>query len=217
MKRTFNERLKDRYSRETSTPSKPWHSSAYHRYFEGYTEREVVNEKGKVKIQRVYIGDWYVRDLDKKQRILLPVMLFLMLAAASALFVICAVQTIPANMTWYTAVCQFAAGMCLAWNLVAWIEYIASPRKMTIGDYNSSTVRFRRSSIASVGALFLCALVLVICAFIYPEYIGAHLLCALGCGIGGGLMFVSNRIEKNVPYKIIPNSAEPDSDSVYID
>ena len=38
---------------------KNYHSRSYHRFFEGYTEKGIVNEKGNYQIVRVYTGDYY--------------------------------------------------------------------------------------------------------------------------------------------------------------
>ena len=57
-KRRMQQRLRRRTNTDQTFLDKGWHSKAYHRHFEGYTEVETTNEKGKTVIQRVYVGDY---------------------------------------------------------------------------------------------------------------------------------------------------------------
>ncbi len=45
-----------------------YHSRSYHRFFEGYTEKGIVDASGNYKIIRVYTGDYYEAQLSKGQQ-----------------------------------------------------------------------------------------------------------------------------------------------------
>ena len=93
-----------------------WHSKAYHRFFEGYSEFTVPTPNGKgYKIQRVYTGNTYRQDLTKGQRGLLRVLYVVLFVCAVYLFVSCAVLPLPSNSTWYVTLPQAVSLPFLFW------------------------------------------------------------------------------------------------------
>lgn len=199
-KKSFSRKMTDNLNRSGEAPGRGWHSNAYHRYFEGYSEYETLDSRGKTVIRRVYEGTVYSQNLDRKQRVKLHVLLGVLWLAGAAVFALAATRPVPANMLWYSVLPQFAVLGFLVWALTALVNYYMAPEKMTVADYNTGSRRLVKSSLAALIAMLLCAAVYLICAFAFEECILLHLLCAALCGVSALLMLLVNRLESNVTY-----------------
>lgn len=72
LKQFFLNKIKKNISKKATKTSRfgygkdPYHGRSYHRYFEGYTEYPITNEKGKLQIKRVYTAPFYHPAIHKK-------------------------------------------------------------------------------------------------------------------------------------------------------
>ena len=138
--------------------SRLWHSHAYHRYFVGYTEYREPDRNGKEHLRRVYTSSWHIRDLTRKQRVLvccLYVLLFLLMAGAVAL---AGLRQTAGGKAFYVVIPELAVLYLLSWlGYILLVNYLFLPEKMTVHDYRASSVSLRRAAFALVIAFIASA------------------------------------------------------------
>ncbi len=215
-KNRYVRRLRDQMRTREGGDGHGWHSSAYHRFFEDYQEREVTNERGKVHIERIYCGTWYTRDLSRGQNLrqhLLYVLLWL-LGAGFTFFL--ASRSLPVNSAWYIAIGQFASLICMLWVFGGWFRMITSPRRMTIGDYRASSLVIRRGSIGTMATLTATAVGTLLHALLAQDAPWQELLVALGYVVPVLVFLLLNRLEANLPYLETPSEYQAPADGVEI-
>lgn len=216
-KRRMNQRLRRRTDLDKGLLDKGWHSKAYHRHFEGYTELEETNEQGKTVIKRVYVGDYYRLDLPKKKRIALRVTYAALIALIAALFGFAASRPVGANMTWYLAIAQML-GVCLIGMLaVNLLSHCTAPRDMTIGDWKSSSKKLQRNAKYTALLMEMIAFLTLLHVLLNGENWLIHLLCTALYAVAGLTAVVVNRLEANAPYLKFPSTEEAPPDGAYID
>lgn len=216
-KRRTNQRLRRRTDLDKGLLDRGWHSGSYHKHFEGYTEYEDVNEKGKVVIRRVYTGDYYRQDLPKKKRIILRLIYAALWLVIGVLFYFCASRPVGANSSWFVAIGQLGVLVGMAWILWALVNYYTSPRDMTIGDWKAASGNLKRGTVCTALALALTAALTLLHVIANGENWGMHLLVILGHGATGALAVVFNRLEANVPYQTFPSTEPAPEDGSYIE
>lgn len=184
-----------------------WHSKAYHRFFEGYSEVTVPNPKGKgTIIQRIYSGNYYRQDLTKSKRILLRVLYVLLFLGAAYLFISSAVSPLPSNSIRYVTVTQAISLTLLVWILIVFLTYLPAGWDMTIHGYRTTSLALLKASLFStfsLGAVALATMVFII--FSRPNEVQAELTCTAKYLVAGILVFSIYLIEKKVSYLIIPS------------
>lgn len=216
-KRRMNQRLRRHTDLDKGLLNKGWHSKAYHRHFEGYTEVEATDEKGKTVIHRVYIGDYYRLDLPPKKRILLRVGYALMIALIAALFGFAASRPVGANMTWYLAIVQMLS-VCLQGLLcVNLLSHCIAPRDMTIGDWKASSGKLQKNAKYTALVMELLAFLTGLYLVLSGEDWMIHMLCVVLYALAGLIAVVLNRMEANAPYMTYHSTEEPPEDGCYID
>ena len=197
-----------------------WHSKAYHRFFEGYSEVTVPNPDGKgTRIQRIYTGNYYRQDLTKGQRILLRGLYVVLFLCIAYLFVSNAVLPLASNFTWYVVLTQVVSIPFLFWILIAFFSYLPAGGDTTIADYRSSSLSLQKAALGSAICLGITALATLIFILLHPtDQSPVGLLCAVKYIAGGLLALAMNRVEKKVNYLIIPsqNKIPGDGDKVLI-
>lgn len=216
-KRKMNQRLRRRTDLDKGLLDQGWHSKAYHRHFEGYTELEETNEQGKTVIKRVYVGDYYRLDLPRNKRIVLRFTYAGLIALTAALFGFAASRPVGANMTWYIAIAQMLTVCLLGLLCVNLLSHCIAPRDMTVGDWKSSSKKLQRNAKYTALAMELLAFLNGLYLLLNGENWGTHLLCVLLYAVAGLCSVVINRLEANAPYKIWRSTEEPPEDGSYID
>jgi archaellum biogenesis protein FlaJ (TadC family) len=184
-----------------------WHSKAYHRFFEGYSEITVPEPNGKgYRIQRIYTGNYYRQDLMKSRRTLLRILYVALFLGAVYLFVSSAVLPLASNSTWYVVLPQVVSIPFLFWILIAFFYYLPAKRDLTINGYRSSSLALQKATLGAAVSLGIAAFATLV--FVQLNLSGEHsgeLLCAVKYLAGGLLALSMNRIEKKVNYLIIPS------------
>ena len=197
--------------------AKGWHSRAYHRYFEGYSEYMVEDARGRAKIQRVYTADWYRVNLEEKTKRIVCMELLLCWTGMLLLFLFAGTRNIQINKLWYMALIQAATVACLVWNLSGVLHFLCLPEKSTVGQYRKSFEATQKSSfglLITFGAAGLAAFVQLM---IGCEDFLLHLLCAGLYGIGLLLALVLNRLNANIPFERLANTASVRESAAVID
>ena len=199
--------------------SRLWHSGAYHRYFEGYTEYRVTDEKGKTRIRRVYTGTWYRLALPDNRRLMVRciyVFLFLLLTGAIAL---ASWAQGGAGRAVYTVIPEIVT-LCLLARLfyVLFVCYLFAPRKMTVGDYRSSSPALKNAGLYLAIAFAADAL-----AALIERLLGGGAsfrsfpLTVLAFCLGASMSLLLARIESGLPYETEENTDVPRDGGVTIE
>lgn len=195
-----------------------WHSKAYHRFFEGYSEISVPHPNGKgTSIQRVYIGNYYRQNLTKSLRILIRMFYLVLFLCIVYLYTSSAVMPLMINSTWYVVLPQAASVVFLFWILISFFFYLPAERDMKIADYRSSSLSLLKAFEGS--AICLGATALAVLIFILVSPLGEshnELLCAGKYLIAGFIALSIYLIEKKISYLKIPNQIVPPDNSVEI-
>lgn len=181
-----------------------WHSHAYHRFFEGYTERRETDQSGRARIRRVYAAEWYEQDLPKGKRValrLLYALLWLLMAGAVAL---AGIRQGGSGTRFYIVIPELATLCLLSWlGYILLVNYDFAPRRMTLHDYKSSSVALKRASLCAAAAFLLDALMTLLEIALGG---GAHLWAVLGLFLLGMLCAAATHlIEKKIRYAEIEN------------
>lgn len=133
-------------------------SGSYHRYFEGWAEYETLSAKGKVKINRVYVSDYYCVDLPCRTWNIMRCVLWAATILSIAFFIIGSVQNTMQNRNQLLAVLQVIA----ASGYVAMFFALGSLRtKMTVHEFKSGPRALKKSSTVTAITNALCFAVTV--------------------------------------------------------
>jgi hypothetical protein len=197
-----------------------WHSHAYYRFFEGYSEVSVPKPNGKgYKIQRSYIGDYYHQDLTRGQRLLLRGLYVVIFLCIDYLFFSTAALPVTSNATWYVVLTQVVSIPFLFWILIVFFNYLPVWRDLTIYEYRSSSQALQIATLGASLGMGLVALATLV--FMFSNLSNEPLLELLSAGkyLSAGLLaLLMNRVEKKVRYLIVPSqnrsSIDPTADSL---
>ena len=211
------QRLRRRSGMDNSLLDRGWHSKAYHRHFEGYTEVETTNEKGKTVIQRVYVGDYYRLDLPKKKRVLLRLTYAALIGLIGVMFGLASSRPVGANMVWYMAIAQMLTLGGIGAMIIKLLSHATAPRDMTIGDWKASSKGLRKSAQFSAILLELDMFLTALYLLLKGENWGTHLLCIGLYALAGLVAMVVDRLEANAPYLTFPSTEAAPEDGSYID
>lgn len=191
-----------------------WHSQAYHRFFEGYSEVSVPKPNGKgYTIQRVYTSDYYRQDLTGGQRLLLRGLYVVLFLCIAYLFISTAVLPVTSNATWYVVLAQVVSIPFLFWILIAFFSYLPAGLDLTINDYRTTSLALQKATIGvaiGLGVNTLATLVFIFLNLSNEPLV--ELLCGGKYLAAGLLALFMNRVEKKVHYLIIPSQNKPPID-----
>lgn len=216
---SIRDQLRDSLEKDAKQDKRgTWHSKAYHRFFEGYSEITVPKPNGKgTRIQRIYTGNYYRQDLTKGQRILLRGLYVAIFLCIAYLFVSNAVLSLASNSTWYVVLTQAVSIPLLFWILIAFSSYLPAARDMTVADYRSSSLSLQKATLGAAISLGIAALVtLVFMLLNLSNEPLLELLCAAKYMASGLLALLMNRVEKKVNYLIVPSQNKPPADAMEI-
>lgn len=192
------------------------HSRGYDRYFEGYVEYAKAGEK-KSKIKRLYMGDYHRHAVTDGQWSLLRLLYCCLFILAAVLFITVLAQPLKCNNTWYVALPSFASIFTMFMLLGGVIFYITTPRKMTIYEYRSSTVKIKRWSKASaISMAAQSVMYLVFIVFNFREEPLKCLLLALLVLPCAAAVYAIGYIESKIQYETVENTNQlPDGVNIY--
>lgn len=183
---------------------------SYHRYFEGYTEYTQLNEKGTLKIVRVYTGQYYRDTLSTPMYALARIGAILLWAASAFCMVSATIGNFPYNYTWYVTVAEALGFPALAALMIAVFAAALQERKLKIRQYRTTHVW--TVYIAFIGAAIHLLTAINMCINIFitglqaepgiwwgPVRMVMACICFLACGL----------IEKNISYESLENPEKP--------
>lgn len=196
---------------------KDYHSRFYHRFFEGYTEKEMPDEKGNMKINRVYTGEYYYPVLTKEEYRAHKALNVTAYLTAVFSYVLSGIQRVPLNTVWYLALLQSGVLVSLIWFLWPLYYSVTQKGKMTVSIYKDASLRLKYVSLGS--ACLLTGIVLLSCIYIVMNGTGVILksLCVLGgYGISASAMFAIFLYEGKVNYQVVMNTMKKTEKSITI-
>ncbi len=216
-KRRMERRLRSRTDLDQGLLNKGWHSKSYHRHFEGYTEVETTNDKGKTVIRRVYTGEYRRLELPKGKRITLRMIYLALLLVIWGLFFLAASRNVGANRSWYVAIAQMLVLCSLGYSFIKLLGHATAPRNLTIGEWKASSLGLAKSCQFCFWSLELTALLTLLYLILKGENWGLHLLCIGVYAVAGLLAILLNRMEANAPYITFPSTEPAPEEGTYID
>ena len=190
--------------------SKMWHSHAYHRYFEGYTEYNELDRNGKPHVRRVYTASWYMQDVSRRRYVLLRVFytaLFLLMCGA---VLAAGTRQGTAGTAFFIVLAELATLLLLAWlGYTLFVNYLFAPEKMTVHDYHVSSGSVKRISLALTTAFGADALLTVLEGILKgTDRFGSFGVTLAAFAAGCFCAVIMHLTEKRVPYREIENKKE---------
>lgn len=173
---------------------------AYQRYFRDFVVVRSIDGKGKFRVKHVYTGVYYSQDLPHSQKVLLRIGLILLWLAAATVFAASACAKLEINRVWYVALGQAGMLLSLGWYAFRMILYLTAPEKMTVGDWQSGPRGVKRNGLCAAIICAVTALLTAVAAGLNTASGWSGMICAAGCVICGGMMFMAYRIEARVNY-----------------
>lgn len=191
------------------------HSSAYHRFFEDYSEYYERDEQGKLQLKRVYTGEYYCRELSKKQCLTLKLALGLIWLLTVAIFIFCASRPYAANSSWYVVAVQVGGIVGLVWMAFGLFNYFTVPQKMTVGDWKSASEKLKNGSICT--AIFSSlSVIMTLLHRCLNDGGSTYVICVVGFAVCCGLAVLENRLENRTPYRRIPSTESVPKEATHI-
>ncbi|GEM_PF-2838546 len=182
-------------------------SSFYHKYFEGYEEVTVPDKDGKgAQIERKYAGIYYRQGVTGLIWYLVRFFYTAVFFCALSLFYNASTQPLGCNTTPYATVSQALTVLSFIWFAWVLLHYVSTKSDMKIYTYKSTSPKLIRAGMTAAGAFCLNALsVLVYVVLNLQDEPRKQLLCLAEYVVGGGCLFLVNRLEKAMPYEKILN------------
>ncbi len=159
--------------------SSSWHSGYYHRYFEGWTEIPETTPSGKVRIKRVYTGEYYKADMSKTERYVHKMFCSLLVLLSLMLYVRAGLMALASNTVWYVVfpeVLALCGNIFLVWFLIA---KLTSPVMLKIREYRESTKNLKLAALLQAVFLGLSAVTTAIHCFLSGGEAGELVAAAL--------------------------------------
>lgn len=143
--RLYGRSAKASHKQTTADDEKPrsYESGSYKRYFEDYTVERYV-DGGKVRIRRVYTGDYYVSSASAAQRNLMKLAIGVSFAAAVACFILAGASGRSDLLDIPLAILEMlnVIGLLLTGIVVPFC--LTMRQKVTIGEYKTTLVSYRK-------------------------------------------------------------------------
>ena len=174
-------------------------------FFRDYTEYRIPGKKGKgYSYRRLYTGDYYELDLPGRTWIAVKAVYLLLWSAATVLFVSGTIDVYSVEVTTVLFIVQAVTGWLLLWLLFSILEYVFSPRRKNIREYEyGNKVRHK--------GLYCCIGIMVCTVFTVAVSVGktetAELIfgilkMATAAGFSLGIYYLENKMK----YLTVPNS-----------
>ncbi len=213
--RLANRRLRRKMAEDRDQRS--FHSKSYHRYFEGYAEYEMVNEKGKKTLRRVYTGAWYRQDLKAAAYVGLRIFYVLLAVGVLFLFGAAAVYQKESGNVLYVVLPEAATvGFLIYLLYILLVNYLFVPRKMTINDYRVSSRSLKNGSFGCAACLAADGLTTLLYLMLHRgAYAGIWyaVLEFLGASALSAAIYLT---EGRIPYLMEENENKPGEDDIVI-
>ncbi len=184
--------------------SSSWHSGYYHRYFEGWTEVPETTPSGKVRIKRVYTGEYHKADMSRNERYIHKMFCSLLTLLSIMLYVRAALMGLESNTVWYVVlpeVLSLCGFIFLVWFL---ITKLTSPVLLKIREYREGIKNLKLAGLAQAVFLALTAINTIL-HFLLSGGETGELFAAVLFLLAGAAAFGVYIMEKKVKYLRVSN------------
>lgn len=179
-----------------------WHSTAYHRHFEGYVETRVPKPNGcGTRIERIYRGPVFTQDITDDQWKWNRVGVAAFGLSSIALYFVGATLRTPANGFRVVEILETLSLLGLLWMLRVLTNYLTAPRCMSIGCYRSTTNPLVHAARAESSLLALTALVMLIVRILAADGSLSGWCCIGGFLLSGVAVFLIGARESAMSYR----------------
>lgn len=192
----------------------PHHSQVYHKYFEGYAEKQVIKD-GKIRIERVYVGNYYRASGLNRARILRKILYVLLYFISVFSLVSAGLLDLEINYFKCTAITQAAGFFTLLLFLIPLFFHTIAPITMTIRDFRDSSENLKRLGLAATVALGINFVLMLFSIITGKAPFRASWRCLLANALSCCAIFAVFLLEKRQKYEIIPPSnRRPEKSSI---
>lgn len=187
------------------------YNKSYHRFFEGYVEKKVLDPAtGKTHIERVYAGDYYHHKMDEKSWKRLKIKYILIYAWALICLVL---QGISQSATrWYTILPIVLGMIALVWLGFYVFAYACNPRELNIRQYRDREM-LKMTAMAGAICFGLSVLVQAVWMIIFRDFYGYGVICMLLDVTAVIALYTMFRTERDMDYVKRENKKPVDPDS----
>lgn len=195
---------------------KQHHSSAYHRYFEGFAERKCYDENGNTHIERVYVGNYYRRKTSDRHLKALKARYVVLYLLSMAAFLFAGTRDTQLNVVVYVYIPVVLALAAMLYLIFPLFYNLTVPREMMIRSYRDSSEKLIRISICAAVLQAVSALMTIIGMICIPGQVGPQqFLSVAGFLVGAGLLLWIWQTERCAEYETLPpKNARPERSSV---
>ena len=182
---------------------------AYHRYFEGYSERKVWDEeKQKFRIETYYSGDYYRAQIPAEERSRIKREYIAGYICAVLLFLFAGTRRTVSAASAITAFPTLVIALGLLWQLPSLFTYVRAKELLILREYRERK-NFLSLCMGLVCCFCVCAAAHLVCVVLYRCY-GDWLewLTMAGLVLDAGIFGWIYRREKDIIYRIVPNEAK---------
>lgn len=182
---------------------------AYHRYFEGYSERKVWDSgRGRFRLETYYSGNYFQAQISGRERVRIKREYLAGYVCAVLIFLfVCTRKTVSASSV-ATAFPTLILLLCLLWQLPSLVAYLSAKELLIMREYRE---RKNFMSLCMGLACFFTAgaAVHLGCMFYYGSLsdvtewvtVAGHILNAV-------IFYRIHRREKGLVYLVVPNEAK---------
>lgn len=191
-----------------------WHSRSYHQFFEGYSERKVVDPlTGKTKTERYYTGNYYEPCLTGKGKKLRRIEYGLLYLVSIVCFAVTGFLPADNNHRAPAIFMMLASLVVLVWMLLAMFSYLTAGERLTEGEYRDR--EHLKAQCMGLTVIFgVTAAVRVGCMVWYRQLASLpDWLTVAGSLLDGAILFWIRCREKNLSYTRTMSTVKAPSDS----
>lgn len=196
-----------------------WHSRSYHQFFEGYSERTVVDPlTGKKKTERYYTGNYYEPRLTAKGKKLRKLEYGLLYLASIVCFAVSGFLPADNNHRPPSVFVMLVTLVGLAWMFLTLFSYLTAGEKLLEGEYRERE-NLKAQCMGLTIAFGVSAVVRLGCMVWYGQLASLmDWLTVVGSVLDGAILYWIRYREKNLGYirTMSTVKAPPDSyDIIY--
>lgn len=191
------------------------HSSRYHDFFSGYTERTIELPNGKKRIERVYTDPWIAPESGETEVRMMKALYWGLFLAALTLYGIALTADTLSNRALYVAAPGLLSVVALILFACALVLYTIRGRRMTNYEFVSGRQNLLRWGMISGILIGLSGLGSLICFLLDTEDIGS-LKSALMLLLSAMIMAAVVLLERKMKYRRIPNNTPAPEDGFTI-
>lgn len=187
---------------------------AYHRFFEGYSERKVWDEEHhRYIIESYYSGDYHQAQIPAEEKKRHKREYLIGYVCAVLLFIIVCTRPTVSSASLIPVFPTLTVCLGMLWQLPSLVSYLNMPDLLILRQYRER----RNFMYLSMGLAFFCALCVgtrLFCMALYQTLSDPLEWVALaGLALDAGIFYRTYRTEKGIFYLRIPNEAKIPEDA----